>query len=203
MKKLVFYVIAIAMITNVLPSTAKNRWNISAGGSISHVTGKLFDNYSNSWGGGAFLGAGYEINFNTHWNLNPQIEIDYINNGNVIKEHIYGEKIKSEAREFLNLNIPVIASFRFSVSDYVGLRFGVGPYLQESLAGWKYKYKSNTEKERMSGSFQHRFNVGIQGEAAVETGNHLSYMFRVNYPFARENWMGKTLTLSLGVRYSF
>lgn len=204
MKKLIYSIIAIAMICCAFSTAAQNRWNITAGGSISHNTSKMFDGYSSGWGGGAFIGGGYEINFTSNWSLNPQIEINYINNGNVVKDKTTNEKYYSAWGDFWNLNIPVIASFRFPVSDNLGIRFGVGPYLQESLAGRKYKYlRSNEEKESLHGSFQNRFNVGIQGEAAVETGNHFSYMFRVNYPFAKENWMGKIITLSLGIRYSF
>ncbi len=44
-------------------------------GSISHNTSKMFDGYSSGWGGGAFIGGGYEINFTSNWSLNPQIEI--------------------------------------------------------------------------------------------------------------------------------
>lgn len=205
MKKLIYSIIAIAMTCSAFSTVAQNRWNITAGGSISHQTYELFDGYSVGWGGGAFLNGGYELNFNKNWSLTPQIEIEYINNGAIIKNKLINDISHSSWRDFWNLKIPVIASFRFKTSDFVGFRFGVGPYLQESLAGRKYKYIRTEEKEKESlhGSFQNRFNVGIQGEAAVETGNHLSYMFRVNYPFAKENWMGETITLSLGIRYSF
>lgn len=203
MRQIVFFVILIAGIFHVDSLCAQNRWNVAAGGSISHKTCKLFDGYSVGWGGGAFLNGGYELNFTKNWSLTPQIEIEYINNGAIIKNKLYNEIMHSDWSDFLNLKIPVIASFRFKTSDFVGFRIGIGPYLQESLAGRKYKFNSTKEKESMHGSFQNRFNVGIQGEAAVETGNHLSYMFRVNYPFAKENWMGETITLSLGVRYSF
>ena len=32
----------------------------------------------------------------------------------------------------------------------------------------------------MSGSVADRFNIGVTGEAAVETGSHFAYMLRVN-----------------------
>ena len=88
MKKLIYSIIAIAMICCAFSTAAQNRWNISAGGSISHNTSKMFDGYSSGWGGGAFIGGGYEINFTSNWSLNPQIEINYINNGNVVKNKI-------------------------------------------------------------------------------------------------------------------
>lgn len=203
MGKLIYSIIVITMSCCVFSTAAQNRWNISAGGSVSHKTCKLFDGCSVGWGGGAFFNGGYELNFTKNWCLTPQIEIEYIDNGAIIKNKLSTETVNSDWRDFWNFKIPVIASFRFKTSNFVGFRIGVGPYLQESLAGRKYKVNSTNEKESKHGSFQKRFNVGIQGEAAVEIGNHLSYMFRVNYPFAKENWMGETITLSLGIRYSF
>lgn len=202
-KRSILFILAALSLCCPSFMTAQNRWNISSGGSISHCTTTMFEGGSRGWGGGAFLGAGYEINFTQHWSLNPQIEIDYINNGNIVKYKSWNAKYYDGWRDFWNLNIPVIASFRFPVSDSVKLRFGAGPRLMESLYGQKYKNGSETEKKRLSDSFIHRFNIAIQGEASVETGKHLSYLFRVSYPFAKENWMGETITLSLGVRYSF
>jgi len=65
----------IAMVC--LPSIAQNRWNIYAGGSISHncegYYNRISDDYNESgWGGGAFLGGGYEINFNNRWSITPR-----------------------------------------------------------------------------------------------------------------------------------
>jgi hypothetical protein len=81
------------------------------------------------------------------------------------------------------------------------LRFGAGPYLQEVLAA--RSYNADNVKEGLSGSFNKRFNVGIVGEAAIETGSHISYMLRAQYPFLKEGWVRKTLVLSVGVGYSF
>lgn len=55
----------------------------------------------------------------------------------------------------------------------------------------------------IKGGFGDRINVGILGEADVETGGHFSYMFRVHYPFLNEGVVKETLVLSLGIRYSF
>lgn len=182
---------------------AQNKWNVSAGGSVSHnINESMFNGFSLGWGGGAFIGAGYEFNFNKHWSLNPQLELDYINNGEVLKFKGTKERIKGDVN-FLNLRIPVITSFRFKISDFIGLRFGAGLYLQESLAARERKKLNSNERISKGGSAVQRFNIGVQGEAAVETGEHLSYMFCVNYPFITENWMNRILTMSLGVRYSF
>lgn len=204
MKRVSLIAIIITIIT-AFTSNAQNRWNVYAGGSLSHMceTPLISSDKTYGWGGGAFIGGGYEVRFNSHWSLTPQIEFAYSNNG---------ATLSSNERDFyanhaywlssLNLNIPAIASFRFPISENVNLRFGVGPYLQEALAGKHYHYDS-TEKEWVSGNFSKRFNVGIIGEAAIETGSHFSYMFRTSYPLLKEGLIRKTITLSLGIGYSF
>lgn len=75
------FIIAAAAAT---VAEAQNRWNIYAGGNISHLcetAPMIGSDRSFGWGGGAFAGAGYEINFNSHWSLTPQIELAYSNNG--------------------------------------------------------------------------------------------------------------------------
>lgn len=71
MKKISFLILILISIH--LSIQAQNRWNIYAGGSISHLCEKpwISSDKSYGWGGGAFLGGGYEINFNSHWNLTP------------------------------------------------------------------------------------------------------------------------------------
>lgn len=197
-------VVVISTITSL--SHASGSWHIYAGGSISHMCENASygnDRLNYGWGGGAFIGGGYEFNFTSHWSLSPQLELAYSDNGAYLNNSawdFYGNH--TDWHDFLSLNIPIIGSFKFTLSDRVGLRFGAGPYLQEALYGRRYKYGSDI-KEKMSGSIDRRFNVGIQGEVAIETGKHLSYMLRVQYPFLKEGWIRKTIILSAGVRYSF
>lgn len=204
--KRIFLAAIAAVLMSAITCEAQNRWNVYAGGSLAHVCEEPFSNGSDNsygWGGGAFFGGGYEINFNSHWSLTPQIEFTYIDNGaRLSSKGEYGFMRNAMWMRYWAINIPVLATFRFPVSDTVKLRFGVGPYLQEALSGTRYAGYT-TEKEDMHGTFADRFNVGIMGEAAVETGNHFSYMFRASYPFLKEGWIYKTLILSVGVRYSF
>lgn len=204
MKRL-FVICTFMLIIGAFASHAQNRWNIYAGGSISHLCEKpwISSDKSYGWGGGAFIGGGYEINFNSHWSLTPQIELSFTNNGATLSS----KELDFYARHAnwlsnLSINIPIMASFRFPISENVNLRFGAGPYLQEVLAGRHYKADSH-EKENLSGCFGDRFNIGVIGEAAVETGSHLSYMFRTSYPFLKEGLIRKTINLSIGIRYSF
>lgn len=218
MKKI--YLSLIMFLVLVFSANSQNRWNIYAGGSISHLCEEaaISSDQSYGWGGGAFIGAGYEINFNSHWSLTPQLEFRFINNGATTDGHSHTLKgtpesdfysQHSEWNRTFGINIPVIASYRFSISEGLGMRFGAGVYLQELLAGKKYYYdyfnNHNDEvyKDKISGNFGDRFNAGAVAEVALETGKHFSYMFRVQFPFLEKYYTRKTITLSLGLRYSF
>lgn len=203
MKKIILLLFLLTSIT--IPIQARNRWNVYGGGSVSHLCEKAWigSDKSYGWGGGTFIGGGYEINFNSHWSVSPKLELAFNNNGASLSSReldFYANHANWQS--VWSVNIPVIASFRFSISDNLGFRIGVGPYLQEALAGRKYMHGSD-RKESMHGNFGNRFNVGAMGEIAVETGNHFSYMFRTQYPFLREGWVRKTVILSIGVGYTF
>jgi len=184
---------------------SQNRWNIYAGGSISHLceTPWVSSDKSYGWGGGAFIGGGLEINFTPNWSLTPQLDLCYVNNGATLSSAEMGFYANhANWLETWNLQIPVIASFRFAVNESVKLRIGAGPYFQTTFAGRHYKYDSD-QKESIHGSIADRINVGAAGELAVEPGNHFSYFFRTQYPFLNEGLVRKTITLSFGVKYHF
>ncbi len=189
MRKILSFLLVMVALAIPAVSDAQNRWNVYAGGSINHLCEKVWipSDKSYGWGGGAFIGGGYEINFNSHWSLTPQLEVAFNNNGAEIKDAIGGYANNSNWISTWSINIPVVMSFRFPVSDKVGLRIGAGPYLQEALAGRHYRnwysdelsqYGLQSEKESMSGNFGKRFNIGFNGEVAIETGKHFSYMIR-------------------------
>lgn len=184
---------------------AEGRWNVYGGGSISHVceTCPVGSDRSYGWGGGFFAGGGYEWSLTSHWSIMPQAEMAYVNNGGTLSSPELDFSARhSNWLQTWNLNVPVTVNYRFAATENVWIRSGAGPYLQESLSGRRYA-PGTDRKENMSGSFSDRFNVGAIGEIAVETGRHMSYMVRVQYPFLKEGWVRKTLTLSAGVRYTF
>lgn len=184
---------------------SQNRWKVYGGASVSHYceTPWLGSDKSYGWGGGAFAGGAYELHFNSHWRLTPALEVSYVNNGATLSnkdlDFSYNHSVWLDT---WNLNIPVVASVGFSLTSQIGVRLGAGPYLQYTLAARKYAIDSD-KKESLSGRFSRRFNIGVIGELAVETGKHLSYFFRPQYPFLTEGWVRKTVTLSFGVGYAF
>lgn len=179
----------------------QNRWNISAGANVSHMMGRYFGHYG--WGAGGFLAGGYEINFNEHWSLMPKLELSYVNNGAILKSP-YSEPYKLDWRESLSAVVPVTAAFRFRIAGTTGMRISAGPYLQDALLVRKYD-KSGDRKETMGlhAYLINRFNFGMLGEVAVETGDHFAYTLSARYPLLKKTWSRKTLTMSLGFRYYF
>ncbi|MDE6533171.1 MAG: PorT family protein [Muribaculaceae bacterium] len=213
MKKIVMSAI---MVVVGLTAIAQNRWNVYAGGSISHDCGGYFEWNADGdtgfdWGGGAFLGGGYEINFNNHWSITPSVEIQYIDNGVYYnKTGVPGYNSTTDIwTDSWSFNIPVTAGFRFPVSDNVSFKIDGGFYLSEAF--YKRQYKNvaavnaepQLEKKKASSDFGNDFQLGVVGGVSVETGRHFSYFFRTQYPFLKDRWSSKTITLAIGVKYSF
>lgn len=203
MKKIIFLILIFISIK--LPILAENRWNIYAGGSISHLCEKpwMGSDKSYGWGGGAFFGTGYEFNLNEHWNITPQLEFSYINNGATLSSSeldFYSNH--SQWKNTWNVSIPILMGFRFPINDKLKFRIAAGPYIMESICGKYYGFGSS-EKDKLSGNIGLRTNVGLMGEISLETGKHLAIMFRPQYPFLKEGWIRKTLTLAIGLHYYF
>ena len=199
------FVAVVWLATSMSEALADNRLSIYAGGSISHLFEDNWVDMKNetyNWGGGALIGTSYEIGLSRHWSIMPAIEVRYDNNGATNKRQKDKYGYNSCWMDTWSIQIPVTVNFRLPVSDNVSLRIGAGPYLQEALYSRRFKTGSDV-KERMHGTFANRFNVGFAGEAAVETGQHLSYIFQTRYPFLSEGWIRKTLTLSIGIKYTF
>lgn len=203
MKK-VFFIAILCMVGLISGNAAENRWHVYGGANLSHNTQELYPGLSYGWGAGSFLGGGYEINFSKYVSLSPQLEINYINNGAWTKNNFYdfyGNHY--DWRGMWNISIPIVFNVRVPLSDKVGLRIGAGPYVQETFVLREYAYQTSNMVTNTTENFMKRFNFGVLGEAAVETGQHLGYFFRTQYVFLEETWSRNTLTLSLGVRYTF
>lgn len=203
MRQLILLCATLYMFTISAQQNTSSRWSVYAGANMSHfferpLVAESYDKY----GFGGFLGGGYDFRFTPHWSLTPQVEIAYIDNGAKLSDKSLKEYQFSGWRDSWNLMVPVVASFRFNVSEKVGLRIGAGPYIQYAFAAREYN-PFTLEKVKCSGSIGTRFNFGTIEEIAVETGRHFSYMLRFQYPFLKETWTRKTLTVSLGVKYSF
>ncbi len=207
MKRVFLIVVVIFTLISAIPGNARNRWNIYGGGNMSHIYGAKSSSGDPlyRWGAGAFIGIGYEIRFTSRFSLTPALELSYIDNGSAQQNH--NSTLSSNYIPWMNsyiLSMPVIASTRIPISENIRFRIGGGFYIQEALSGNHYAGQ-NDKKEALSGNASPRFNMGPIGEAAIETGRHISYILRAQYPLTIQNdaWITKTLTLSAGIRYTF
>ena len=185
---------------------AQNRFMVQAGANVSHYcqTPLMSLDKTYGWGVGGFVGAGYEVNFNQHWSLTPQVELAHINNGAMLswpKDRPFYRN--AEWLDMWTVNVPVLAGFRFNLDKNAGLKFSIGPYALKAFSIRQYGQDGTTKGAPPQRRATAEFNFGLMGEIAVEPGNHFSYLFRTQYPFLTESWTKRTLTLSLGVRYSF
>lgn len=204
MKK-VFTIVILCVLGLSVKLSAENRWHVYGGVNLSHMTEKpVLVNDSYGWGAGGYVGGGYEIRFSDYVSLSPQLEISYLNNGASLNLGNYDFYLNhSEWRGMWNVTIPIAFNVRIPFSEKVGMLLGAGPYLQETFVLREYGFGTSKKETNNDETFAKRFNFGMFGEAAIETGSHLGYVFRVQYPFLKETWSRKTLTLSLGVRYYF
>lgn len=141
MKYIKFCLILFFIAIVTLPVKARNVWNVYAGGSLSHIceTPLIGSDRSYGWGGGAFIGCGYELNFNSHWSITPQVELSYADNGaSLSSPEMDFFTNHNQWMRSLSVNVPIMVSYRLKFTDTVGMRFAVGPYLQEALVGEKY-----------------------------------------------------------------
>lgn len=197
----------------------KNRWSVRAGVNLSHICADTNPwDYSTmtpvpasasfGWGAGAMFGGAYDIRFNRTWSLTPGLEIQYIDNGGKKYGGYYDNMTDDKSRDrnaFVmhswNVVVPVLMNMRAPISRSVGFRVGAGPYVSEAFSARAYNV--NGKMEDFGGDFGHYFDFGLMGEMAVETGNHFSYFYRLQYPLLKDHIHHRTLTMSLGLSYTF
>lgn len=206
MKKTLIITLMLVAALATFTSSAQNRFIVQAGANVSHLcqTPLMSLDKTYGWGVGGFVGTGYEVNFNQHWSLMPQVELAYINNGATLswpKDRPFYRN--ASWLDMWTVNVPVMAGFRFNLEKNVGLKISTGPYALKAFSIRQYGQDGITKEAPPQRRETAEFNFGMMGEIAVETGDHFSYLFRTQYPFLTESWTKKTLTLSLGVRYYF
>lgn len=207
-KAILFLAVAASALCAGRAVAEENRWSVYAGGSINHFCESTYSGMGNyGWGGGAFLGGAYDIRFNSHWSLTPAVEFAYTDNGAITPRGFSEGGRKDSWRSYWQVSIPVMATYRVGLTENVGMRFGAGFYLTEAFAVKRFDSaganKVTYHTQDGYRAFEDRFNVGAIAEIGVETGSHWSYMVRAQYPCKDYNILRSTLTLSLGVRYTF
>ena len=197
-----------------------NRWNVYAGGSISHNCKRfkwlLDESTGFNWGGGALIGAGYQIGLAQRWSLTPALELSFNDNGAYLNKS--GKPLNPDWGGQLNMDtwasywaihIPVTVGYRISLSNDIALKIDGGVFLSEAFSVTTYRPIEGTtdatlcKKVSSKGIFDKNFQTGVLGGLSLETGRHFSYFFRTDYPLLTDRVTTRVITLSLGVKYTF
>lgn len=126
-----------------------------------------------------------------------------------------GYKVKDYAKvRPIYLDIPILAAYKFNISDNTKFVINAGPYLAFGLGG-KYNYDEGEDpkifKDYEDEKGWKRFDLGIQYGIGLEIGDHYlvnltgqnGFISPVDYPDGYDGDKPKNMTFSIGVGYRF
>lgn len=174
------------------------KWDARVGMNFSNITK---DNEAKALSG-FNLGVGMDYGFSENWSLQSGLMIS--SKGWKYKEE--GEKMTFRP---IYLDIPILAAYKFNISDNTKFVINAGPYLAFGLGG-KAKYGDADAKLFKSdeGDWS-RFDLGLQYGVGLEVGEH--YLVNLTgqngfiCPWDTEDGedKSKNMTFSIGVGYRF
>lgn len=148
------------------------------------------------------LGVGMDYGFSENWSLQSGLMISS-----------KGYKIKDYSKDRpIYLDIPILAAYKFNISDNTKFVINAGPYLAFGLGG-KCKFDEGGDYKLFKGedgedAEYSRFDLGIQYGIGLEIGDH--YLVNLTgqngfiCPFdIDEGDKPKNMTFSIGVGYRF
>jgi opacity protein-like surface antigen len=145
------------------------------------------------------LGVGMDYGFSENWSLQSGLMISS-----------KGYKVKDYAKvRPIYLDIPILAAYKFNISDNTKFVINAGPYLAFGLGG-KVKYDGVDESDKVFGDDGwNRFDLGIQYGIGLEISDH--YLVNLTgqngfiCPWDTEDGEDKpkNMTFSIGVGYRF
>ena len=148
------------------------------------------------------LGVGMDYGFSENWSLQSGLMISS-----------KGYKIKDYSKDRpIYLDIPILAAYKFNISDNTKFVINAGPYLAFGLGG-KCKFDEGGDYKLFKGedgadAEYSRFDLGLQYGIGLEIGEHylvnLSGQNGFICPFdIEEGDKPKNMTFSIGVGYRF
>lgn len=176
------------------------KWDAKVGMNFSNVT-KYSDTKALP---GFHLGVGMDYGFSENWSLQSGLLIS--SKGYKIKED--GEKFTARP---IYLDIPILAAYKFNISDNTKFVINAGPYLAFGLGGkakyGEYDYKLFKGEDGEDAECK-RFDLGIQYGIGLEISDHyLINLTGQNGFISPNNWDDevdyKNMTFSIGVGYRF
>lgn len=151
------------------------------------------------------LGVGMDYGFSENWSLQSGLMIS--SKGYKIKDY-------SKSRP-IYLDIPILAAYKFNISDNTKFVINAGPYLAFGLGG-KCKFDEGGDYKLFKGedgedAEYSRFDLGIQYGIGLEIGDHYlvnltgqnGFISPFDYPDGYDGDKPKNMTFSIGVGYRF
>lgn len=150
------------------------------------------------------LGVGMDYGFSENWSLQSGLLISS-------KGYKYKEGEYKETTRPIYLDIPILAAYKFNISDNTKFVINAGPYLAFGLGG-KNKVDGIDESEKVFGDDGwKRFDLGIQYGVGLEIGEHYlvnltgqnGFISPYDFPDGYDGDKPKNMTFSIGVGYRF
>lgn len=151
------------------------------------------------------LGVGMDYGFSENWSLQSGLMIS--SKGYKIKDYSKNRPIY--------LDIPILAAYKFNISDNTKFVINAGPYLAFGLGG-KCKFDEGGDYKLFKGedgedAEYSRFDLGIQYGIGLEIGDHYlvnltgqnGFISPFDYPDGYDGDKPKNMTFSIGVGYRF
>ena len=174
------------------------KWDAKFGMNFSNMT--KFENTKAL--PGFQLGVGMDYGFSENWSLQSGLMIS--SKGWKVKE---GD-IKNTYRP-IYLDIPILAAYKFNISDNTKFVINAGPYLAFGLGG-KAKYEGGEDDKMFDkeGWDMSRFDLGIQYGIGLEISEHYLINLTGQNGFicpwdVEDGDKPKNMTFSIGVGYRF
>lgn len=171
------------------------KWDAKVGMNFSNMT-KFDDTKALP---GFNLGVGMDYGFSENWSLQSGLMISS-----------KGYKVKDYAKvRPIYLDIPILAAYKFNISDNTKFVINAGPYLAFGLGG-KYKYDEGEDvkifKDYDKKKGWKRFDLGIQYGIGLELNDRYLINLTGQNGFISPADGGenpKNMTFSIGVGYRF
>lgn len=172
------------------------KWDAKFGMNFSNMT-KIDESKALS---GFTLGVGMDYGFNENWSLQSGLMIS--SKGFKFKEGDWKDKYRP-----IYLDIPILAAYKFNISDNTKFVINAGPYLAIGLGG---KNKETDEEDiklfDKDGYDWKRFDLGIQYGIGLELSDRYLINLTGQNGFISPVDGGddpKNMTFSIGVGYRF
>ena len=149
------------------------------------------------WSFGGNVGIIYTADLSSHLGLQPRLVLGYDES-----------RINRTWNDFYsqwNITVPVLASYRFELSNTMRLRLNVGPYVQWAVFGReKQLFTSGTDLGWWHADFGERTTFGLQIGPMLEFGKwFVTADYKHSLRSSKLSFDGKERAIQIGIGYCF